>query len=241
MRSCWVGLLLVGVVGSASLPPYLKPCVRTDPNFNACALEHGNEAIPGLLRGDKKYQIPNLNPLNFDQIKVAQSGLTLTFKDVKIFGLDQAQLENIDMDFDKQHFALWFNMPLLNLLAKYDIKGRLLVLPITGNGDSNITLVNNKFKFDVDFTKEDIKGNVHAVLKNPAANLTPGRMYVHLDNLFGGDNLLGTETNNFLNENWLEVFKDVGPSITEAIAQLLGKIINNISAHFPYDDLFPEK
>lgn len=31
--------------------PYIKPCARSDPNINECAVKHGNEAIPHVLKG----------------------------------------------------------------------------------------------------------------------------------------------------------------------------------------------
>jgi len=31
---------------------YITPCSRTDPNFNQCALEHGRETIPKILKGE---------------------------------------------------------------------------------------------------------------------------------------------------------------------------------------------
>jgi hypothetical protein len=34
-----------------SAAPYIKPCSRNDPNFNECAVKHGNEAIPHLIKG----------------------------------------------------------------------------------------------------------------------------------------------------------------------------------------------
>ena len=38
-------------------------------------------------------------------------------------------------------------VPLLTILGKYDIKGRILILPITGKGDLNITLSKYKNMF----------------------------------------------------------------------------------------------
>jgi hypothetical protein len=31
---------------------YIKPCARTDPDFNACALEHAKETFPTLVKGE---------------------------------------------------------------------------------------------------------------------------------------------------------------------------------------------
>jgi hypothetical protein len=30
---------------------YIKPCARSDPNFNSCALEHAKETFPYFVKG----------------------------------------------------------------------------------------------------------------------------------------------------------------------------------------------
>jgi len=31
--------------------PYIKPCARSEPNFNECALEHAKDAFPQMIKG----------------------------------------------------------------------------------------------------------------------------------------------------------------------------------------------
>jgi hypothetical protein len=47
--------------------------------------------------------------------------------------------------------------------------------------------------------------------------------------------------NIFLNENWREVLKEMGPAIGEAIAEVVSTILTNIFELVPYDDSFPEE
>lgn len=44
------------------------------------------------------------------------------------------------MDLKKQHVEWDFHMDRLQFLGKYKVSGRVLILPITGAGDANITL-----------------------------------------------------------------------------------------------------
>jgi hypothetical protein len=46
--------------------------------------------------------------------------------------------------------------------------------------------------------------------------------------------------NEFLNENWKDVYESMSPPIFEGFAQAIGNIINNIADYLPYDALFPE-
>jgi len=46
--------------------------------------------------------------------------------------------------------------------------------------------------------------------------------------------------NDFMNENWKEVYKSMSPALFEGFAQAIGSIINNIADFLPFDALFPE-
>lgn len=39
-----------------------------------------------------------------------------------------------------QHIEWDFEIPKLNIIGKYEVKGRVLILPLTGNGDANVTI-----------------------------------------------------------------------------------------------------
>jgi hypothetical protein len=45
-------------------------------------------------------------------------------------------------DFDNQHIHHEVTVPKVQIIGKYSVSGRILLLPITGNGDINITLGN---------------------------------------------------------------------------------------------------
>jgi hypothetical protein len=45
-------------------------------------------------------------------------------------------------DFDKQHFSYEVTVPRIEIIGKYTVSGRILLLPISGNGDVNVTLGN---------------------------------------------------------------------------------------------------
>jgi hypothetical protein len=46
--------------------------------------------------------------------------------------------------------------------------------------------------------------------------------------------------NTFLNENWRELAGGLTPPFSEAIAQIVERIITDIYQLVPYDDSFPE-
>ncbi|KAJ9577452.1 hypothetical protein L9F63_005953 [Diploptera punctata] len=42
---------------SAKLPHYIKPCARSNPNFNECALKHANENIKELVKVGQETEV----------------------------------------------------------------------------------------------------------------------------------------------------------------------------------------
>lgn len=66
-------------------------------------------------------------------------------------------------------------------------------------------------------------------------------MWVHFDNLYNGDQILGNTTNLFLNENWEDIFNELKGTIFEAFALIVQQVLNNIFGKVPYEELFLSK
>ena len=52
------------------------------------------------------------------------------------------ELTGFSFNFDKRHVHHEMALKRLEILGKYNVAGRVLLLPISGNGDINITLGN---------------------------------------------------------------------------------------------------
>lgn len=61
---------------------------------------------------------------------------------------------------------------------------------------------------------------------------------MNFENLFNGDRVLGESTNQFLNQNWADILRELKPVLTEAIAKIYQSIAQPVFAKFPYADLF---
>lgn len=52
---------------------------------------------------------------------------------------------------------------------------------------------------------------------------------------FSGENM-----NYFLNENWREVTKELGPALGEAIGEVFRLLLSNIADLVPYEYIYPD-
>lgn len=60
----------------------------------------------------------------------------------------------------------------------------------------------------------------------------------YFDNLFNGNKLLADTTNQFMNENWKELFHELKPSIRKSFGKLYHNILDSVFNNNPYHELF---
>lgn len=75
---------------------YIKPCRKSDPNFDDCCLQHAKDAFPYILKGDRKFQVPVLNPLTMPEVFIdAGRDLKIKMTNVTLYGLDGTEIRLI--------------------------------------------------------------------------------------------------------------------------------------------------
>lgn len=68
--------------------------------------------------------------------------------------------------------------------------------------------------------------------------MTLTRLYMYFENLYNGDKLLGPATNQFINENWQDIYGELKQSILKSMALVLQDATNKAFSKVPYEDLF---
>lgn len=63
------------------------------------------------------------------------------------------------------------------------------------------------------------------------------RLHVRLDNLFNGQKALGDTMNQFLNDNWKEIYDELKPGVMDALGQVVVNLVNNVLSAVPYEEL----
>lgn len=116
--------------------------------------------------------------------------------------------------------------------------GKVLILPVQGKGQSNLTLLNNESS--IKFTGKPVTKNGKVYLQTDDLKLSvqPEKMIVQFGNMFNGDPVLGPTTNQFLNENWSDIYKELRPSVEAAFGKVVETLINNVFASVQYKNAF---
>ncbi|XP_039296186.1 protein takeout [Nilaparvata lugens] len=228
------------------LPSYVgKGCSPNDPNLNECVVKTGAPAIKKIAQGDPKYRIPKLDPLTIPQIKIRQGtrqvGLSLELNNLKMYGLQDVDFRSARLDLNNSHCEWDFFLKKMTMIGKYNVSGQVLVLPITGQGDANVTVTGVTFTFIYDYILEKrANGLEYVKVTDYKMPFQVTDMKIKLDNLFNGDRLLGSNMNQFLNENWQEIMKELGPAMGEALGEIFKQTLTSMADVVPFKNIFPK-
>ncbi|XP_069682346.1 protein takeout-like [Periplaneta americana] len=235
-------ICLVSVITDAiPLPSYMKRCSQKDPKINECALKSGRDAIPSLIKGDQKYGIPVLDPLHVKELSVNQTGIAYTFRDMVITGVKNSDLKEVSFDFDKRTMRFSITVPRLEFLGTYEVTGKLLTFPISGNGDFNNTQTDIAVTYILNYDLTKMKdGTRYVVPQSYVIDTKPGYVIQELTNLFNGNKLLGNTLNAFTNENWRDVYNEVGKPIYKALGLVVYNIFLEVTKKVPYEEFFSD-
>ncbi|XP_067000825.2 protein takeout [Anabrus simplex] len=244
-------LLVLAVVGLAhtapgKLPSNLKTCKQNDPKFSECLQDAITDALPKFANGVPSLGVQPIDPLEIISLGIGQGGgpvnINLEFNKIHLQGLSSGVMENVKMDPKKYVVdgTVRFKEP-IRLQGPYKVDGRILVLPITGDGNCNLTLADLVAVIHVQGEPYTKDGESYMKVQTFDVKFDTSRLYIHLGNLFNGDQALGDNMNTFLNENWSDILKELKDPIETALGASFKHIAGRFFQKVPYNRVFLEK
>ncbi|KAL9889462.1 protein takeout-like isoform 1-T1 [Glossina fuscipes fuscipes] len=237
-------LVLYGLshILACDLPPEIEKCKAGD---HVCITQRINDVIRLYPEGNPIFKMPSLKLITFDRLEATKTAsntpLQLKFQlfDIKLSGLDNAKaLSTKGFEKNTQYHEIEFQVPILKIMARYEIDGKLLLLPIKGNGNGEFILkdvhITSKHKFILE--KRDGKNYIKTVTF--LTSLEPGSVTFKFENLFGGNKELTDATNKVLSDNSLDVWNAMGEQFNNGLGQLYRKILTPGMECLSYDDFF---
>ncbi|KAM7361427.1 protein takeout-like [Cochliomyia hominivorax] len=238
-------VITIGLKVNGEFPDDPKPCKYGD---TECIKTIMNHLFKDKVKGDDSLNFPALTPLKVDKVRLQQGeespvSIDLVLSDCDMYGFATAKtlkVKGFNKDLTKKNSIL-LQLDYLTILSDYAIDGKILILPIKGNGRSNITLVAPEISYT--FTGRNIEkdgGNYMHIDKYQAEFKNLKRMYFKVDNLFNGDKALGDNMNLFLNENWKDIYDETKGSLNKAYADVFTDIVNKVFSKYPFEKYFIE-
>jgi len=227
----------------ASYPTDLPRCHAGD---GQCLKQTITQTLTLVKNGRREINLPPIEPLHVSKLEINQGNdspvaITLSFRDLNVYGLSTATVTKVngfEADPRTSKYELEAKVPKLTLRGKYKINGKVLILPITGKGNSELVLDNVLFriKFIPKTTEREGKRFIHT--DKFKLNFDTTRLHLYFENLFGGDKLLGDNMNRFLNDNWEDILRELKPAVVDAFTTIVTSVINGIFSKVSYDDIF---
>ncbi|XP_035782487.1 protein takeout-like [Anopheles albimanus] len=233
--------VLVSLGQAVKLPSSYKRC---NPGDEQCLIAAVTETFQKYRHGLPELGLASLDPLRIEEMDIVQGegpvNIVLNFKNVDITGFSDVIVKKAKgITANPNVMEMNLVIPMASLVGSYKIKGKVLILPIQGEGTSNMTMANCDFlmKWNGGLQKR-ADGKEYYQMNKIKATFDTTRFYMQLSNLFNGDKLLGDNMNQFLNDNWQDILKELKPSIIGAFTKIFRAIITNVFENVPYTDLF---
>ncbi|KAG4065115.1 hypothetical protein HA402_007512 [Bradysia odoriphaga] len=241
------GIFLLSIVCSCScdnFPTSIKKCKNEDKKCLATVM---NEIIKrAASTGVPEFGIKPLNPYPLPKVNIERGQgavvLKILLKDTSLVGIGCYEIDNIN-GFDRNPrdsvFELSGRCDTITITGPYKMSGRFLLLPVSGQGMSNITF--NKVTFTMKWQTEVQTRNDADYLKINSIdyNSTIKGLRMNMDNLFN-NKVLSDNMNAIFNENYELIFKEVQQPVEESFERILRDIIQPVFDKFPYNELFAE-
>ncbi|XP_037028821.1 protein takeout-like [Bradysia coprophila] len=239
----WTSVVSVAIGGKY---PADKP--RCLPGDRECLRGVINQYIHQSASGIPSIHLIPTDPLFIPEINIIQGSespvnIKLNFKNANFIGfstVDVTRVIGFERDPKTSKYEIYCRIPKLAIIGNYKVSGKVIILPVVGEGPANLTFENLDVtaKFD---PRVDIKnGKEYLQFKNVDVDFTTTRLYMYFEDLFNGDRVLGETTNKFLNENWYDILKELKLVFRDTIGGILKNIIGSVFAAFPYADFFVE-
>ncbi|XP_066255579.1 protein takeout-like [Euwallacea similis] len=232
---------VISVCYGASIPK----CKIGSPDFNACLTKLIQSIFRASKLGFPEYGVTkSFDPLIIPKLTIDTGKgpvqLTQYYKDLTVTGFSNLTVKSVSLDLKKPILQFFAHFPKILQMGHYKIDGKILALPINGDGQSTLELSNTDVNIKLSFEK--IKKDEQTYLKiiSCVLDIRPQNLKVHFENLFNGNKLMGDNMNKVINEEWQSLFNDVKPSIDKTYGEVFKVYWQTFYDNIPMEKMFFE-
>merc|ERR1719460_2093025 len=216
-------LLLVDVEAGSNFADSLAECSAVQ-ELNICLRETLEDLRPLMKVGIPGLGLAVAEPMAVDAIAFQQGGkpglpspvtIRSTFTNVLVEGLSTFHTDYIDADPLSQTMRIGLTVPVMDISGLYQINGEVFILPLEGSGSFTTKMLDVTAEgFSSIVPVENAEGKQMLQVVDSNLDFKIGKVIIHMNNLFNGENeLLANTVNKFLNDHGQEVLKEVKPAI----------------------------
>ncbi|KAJ1519076.1 hypothetical protein ONE63_011318 [Megalurothrips usitatus] len=181
-----------------------------------------------------------MSSLNIEQGSGAVA-VDLHFKDLNIYGFKNGRVPAVKYENAVNVVGTGGRISTpdgITLKGNYKIDGKVLVLPIKGEGKCELSLANVTAEVEIVGKQLTKNGQIYVEVMDFKFTFNTTRLKSKFENLFNGNKELSAQMNVFLNENWNDILQELKPAVQDAFGSAFHEITNRIFAKVPFDSLF---
>ncbi|KAF5279955.1 hypothetical protein FQA39_LY18176 [Lamprigera yunnana] len=230
---------------SKELPSFIKKCSMANKKvMGDCLQDRVHELVPQYQSGIPELKIPSIDPLIIKEIKIntGHGGsvvLDATITNLKVEGLKNLTIKDIDFDFEKKSGHLEILMPILKIVGQNKLKGKVLLFELQSEGllRGNIYDVDATTSFGLDTYTKNGKKYIRVNDDAFIAENTFRDANLYFEDLIPNKEI-NDQINLAINANIQELSKEVSPLLHEAIHTVIVTILAPIFNDYSIDELF---
>ncbi|XP_070504692.1 protein takeout-like [Chironomus tepperi] len=230
-------------VCSGKLPSIVQVCSRNDPNIDECIKNSVNKLKPYLGTGNlgDGFVVPALEPFSYEGFSINPSpSFLVKVKNASVIGASNFTIEKLRFNYNKIVLDMITLFPNLTMLGIYDMKAKISILDINGQGDLKASIVNTKMKIKITGSRYNSNNQTFIKYDKVTIKFQIGKTKVYLTNLFNGDPTLQAVGNQLVNENQDIFFEYIIPVLEKQFAKLFKDVGDAIVEKATVDELFPD-
>lgn len=204
--------------------PFIEPCREGD---SQCLVRSAKKALPTMSAGVPALGISPLDPLHLGKVHTNNAGLLMEFRNTIIKGLRNSEV--LKLERHGKHLELTLKSSLV-MAGDYTMSGKLLIMPIEGDGKYRIRIRDMVTKVTFEFGERGVGADAHWTVASwkHSFSVESGADF-KFQNLFKGNKQLSEALHQFANSNWREIFQEVAPPMVE---KTVGVIVQEITKLF---------
>ncbi|KAJ3654886.1 hypothetical protein Zmor_014039 [Zophobas morio] len=202
---------------------------------------------PFLQQGIPEFNIPTISPFFVPEVTIQHGSrgdsinYKVMLKNLQIFGFDTYKFDKFDFDVKNLQFQSSMKMDAMYLKGHYIADGKILSIPVSGNGtmSCNVTNTSGTLKQDgkIVLRKDNIK---YLELEPPVIHINVGKILdYHYNGLFDGNEVLAKAAEKIFKDYQEELTEEVKPAIEKIIEEIVYDLQKKTTYKVPYDELYP--
>ncbi|XP_053612600.1 circadian clock-controlled protein daywake-like [Plodia interpunctella] len=218
-------------------PSFIKTCLKSDPEFDDCSRDAVQSLFNALGPGLPEIGLPPLDPLKIPKIRILQGegpvNVNAALDDVTVTGFGKTDVLLSQVDSKSYDFYTRVRVPKIRIEGTYDLKGKILLIPLVGRGLCWFEPTNMTIDIISDVKPYEKDDFIFFNITGAHVKYSIGGLTLRMNNLFDGIDALEDSTNAYLNANWRPVSESLRPILSKTIEDILLGFMQHLFNHLP--------